>query len=49
MDKTWVPSTLAWDDTVPIDLSFLYEGEKPAGRHGFLTVKDSRFAFTDGA
>ena len=40
--------TLPWDDA-PVDLSFIFEGEKPAGRHGFLGVKDSRFVFADGA
>ncbi|MEI8062973.1 MAG: hypothetical protein WCH84_02805 [Verrucomicrobiota bacterium] len=39
--------TLPWDDA-PVDLSFIFEGEKPAGRHGFLGVKDSRFVFADG-
>ena len=39
--------TLPWNDA-PVDLSFIFEGEKPAGRHGFLGVKDSRFVFADG-
>lgn len=47
MKKGWVPFVLPWDDT-PIDLSFLYEDEKPAGRHGFLKVKDDKFVFEDG-
>lgn len=30
MPHTWRPFTLAWNDA-PIDLSFLYEKEKPGG------------------
>jgi hypothetical protein len=39
--------TLPWDD-MPIDLSSLYEKDKPAGKHGFLTVQGDRFVFEDG-
>lgn len=39
--------TLPWDNA-PIDLSFVFEGEKPAGRHGFLQVRDGRMVFADG-
>lgn len=42
------PFTLAWDDHVPIDISFVFEQEKPAGKHGFLTVQGDHFAFEDG-
>jgi hypothetical protein len=42
-----IPYTLPWDD-MPIDLSFLYEKEKPAGKHGFLKVEGDRFVFEDG-
>ena len=42
-----VSFTLPWDD-VPIDLSYIFADEKPAGKHGFLTVKDGKFAFEDG-
>ncbi len=45
----WIPFTLAWDDHVPIDISFVFEHEKPAGKHGFLTVAADRFGFEDGA
>lgn len=41
----WIPYTLPWDDC-PVDVSFL--NEKPAGKHGFLTVRDGRFVFEDG-
>ncbi|MBS7614610.1 hypothetical protein KEJ18_02595 [Candidatus Bathyarchaeota archaeon] len=43
----WVPFKYPWDDA-PIDLSFLYKDEKPAGKHGFLKVKDDKFIFDDG-
>lgn len=42
-----VSFTLPWDDA-PVDLSFVYEREKPAGRHGFLQVRDGRLVFEDG-
>jgi hypothetical protein len=40
--------SLPWDDA-PVDLSFVFESEKPAGRHGFLKVSGSRLVFEDGA
>lgn len=43
----WIPYTLPWDDA-PLDLSFLYEDEKPAGKHGFLKVDGTHFVFEDG-
>jgi len=43
--SNWFPFVLSWDDA-PIDLSFL--NEKPAGKHGFLTVKGDQFVFEDG-
>jgi hypothetical protein len=42
-----IPYTLPWDD-MPIDLSFIYAKEKPAGIHGFLRVEGDRFVFEDG-
>ncbi|MGI6574091.1 MAG: hypothetical protein ACOX19_12030 [Fermentimonas sp.] len=45
--KRWIPYTLPWDD-MPIDLSFIYAKEKPAGKHGFLQVKGDKFVFEDG-
>lgn len=42
-----IPYTLPWDD-MPVDLSFIYEKEKPAGKHGFLKVKGDKFVFEDG-
>ena len=44
---TQIPYTLLWD-RAPIDISFLFENEKPAGKHGFMTVKRDRFMFEDG-
>ncbi|MCK9410667.1 MAG: hypothetical protein M0Q53_00105 [Prolixibacteraceae bacterium] len=42
-----IPYTLPWDD-MPIDLSFIYKNEKPAGKHGFLKVDSDKFVFEDG-
>lgn len=42
-----IPYTLPWDD-MPVDLSFVYKKEKPAGKHGFLKVEGERFVFEDG-
>ncbi len=39
---------LPWDDA-PIDMRHLFEDEKPAGRHGFMTCRDGRLVFEDGA
>ena len=38
----------AYPDSMPIDLSFVFQDEKPAGRRGFLTVQKDRFVFEDG-
>lgn len=35
-------------DDVPVDISFLFESEKPAGNHGFLKVQGENFVFEDG-
>ena len=47
MKPDWAPYTLPWDDA-PLDISFLFEREAPAGRHGFVTADGGRFAFDDG-
>jgi hypothetical protein len=47
MVYTYVPYTLPWDKA-PVDISFIFEKEKPAGRHGFMTVKGNKFLFEDG-
>jgi len=38
----------AYHDYAPIDISYLFEDEKPAGKHGFLTTQGDRFVFEDG-
>ncbi|MGI6574092.1 MAG: hypothetical protein ACOX19_12035 [Fermentimonas sp.] len=43
----WIPYTLPWDD-MPLDLSFIYKNDKPAGERGFLKVKGDKFVFEDG-
>lgn len=35
-------------DDVPIDISFVFENEKPAGNHGFIKVSGEKFTFEDG-
>lgn len=47
MASNWVPFSLSWDDA-PIDLSFIFESETPAGRHGFLSPRDDQMIFDDG-
>ena len=46
-DNRYIPYPFYWDD-VPIDISFVFKNEKPAGRHGFLKVSGSDFVFEDG-
>ena len=29
----------AYVDSMPVDISFVFESEKPAGKHGFCQVK----------
>lgn len=48
MERIWRPFTLSWDDNLPLDLSFVFDAEKPAGKHGFLGVKGERMVFEDG-
>ncbi len=49
MEKNFRPFTLHWNDQAPIDISFVFEHEKPAGKHGFLTVQGEQLVFSDGA
>ncbi len=43
----FTPYPVRWDEA-PVDISFVFNQEKPAGRHGFLKVKGNAFAFEDG-
>jgi hypothetical protein len=43
----WRPDTLDWDRW-PVDVSWLNDGERPAGKHGKLTVRGGRLTFEDG-
>ncbi len=38
----------AYVDQMPVDISFVFEGEKPAGKHGFLKIDGEQFRFEDG-
>lgn len=40
--------TYAHPDRMPIDISFVFENEKPAGKHGFVQIKGDHFYFEDG-
>ncbi len=48
--SNWFPFTLSWDRGPvvgsAVDRSWLLEA--PAGKHGFLTVKDDKYVFADG-
>ena len=35
-------------DRMPVDISFVFEDERPAGKHGFCTVKGENMYFEDG-
>lgn len=35
-------------DDVPVDISFVFESEKPAGKHGYLKTAGRDFVFEDG-
>ena len=38
----------AYHDTMPVDISFVFADEKPAGKHGFLKADGENFRFEDG-
>ena len=42
----WIPYTLPWDD-MPLDLSFIYKNDKPAGERGFLKVEGDKMCIRD--
>lgn len=45
--KKYIPFP-AYPDSAPLDISYIFEDEKPAGKHGFLTVNGDEFCFEDG-
>ena len=38
----------AYPDRMPVDISFVFEDEKPAGKHGFCRVEGENLVFEDG-
>jgi hypothetical protein len=46
-DTKYVQYNLPCDD-MPIDISHIFENEKPAGKHGFMTVQGNKFVFENG-
>ncbi len=38
----------SYPDRMPVDISFVFEDEKPAGKHGFLKVDGEDMRFEDG-
>ena len=40
--------TPSYYDTMPVDISFVFEQEKPAGKHGFIRCDGDDFRFEDG-
>jgi len=44
---TW-PSDMFDANTAPVDLSFLNESERPAGKHGFVRARGDALVFEDG-
>jgi hypothetical protein len=45
--STWTPATVVWDKW-PVDVSFLNDGERPAGIHGRVRARGDRLVFDDG-
>jgi hypothetical protein len=49
MTQKWAPFTFSWTDHLPVDLSFVFAAERPAGKHGFLQARGDRLMFEDGS
>ena len=47
MASQWPKGIIDWQ-TFPIDLSFLNQNEKPAGKHGFIKSHEDMLVFEDG-
>ena len=47
MPKKYFPMP-AYHDQMPVDISFVFADEKPAGKHGFLKADGDVFRFEDG-
>ena len=43
----YIPMPAYYDD-MPVDISFVFESEKPAGKHGFVQAVGEEFRFEDG-
>ena len=37
-----------YPDSMPVDISFVFEDEKPSGKHGFCKAVGEDFRFEDG-
>ena len=43
----WHPDAMAWNES-PVDVSFLNNEDKPAGRHGFVKAQGDGLVYEDG-
>ncbi len=48
MKNGYAEFTMHWDDA-PLDISWMFADECPAGKHGFLRAAGNEFVFADGA
>jgi hypothetical protein len=46
-DPSWQGNVVGWTD-MPVDLSFLNEGDRPAGKRGFVKAVGDKLVFADG-